>query len=111
MIYDSKQFVGNIIKNARKRLGLKQVTLAEQIGMSEKNLGNIECGKQYPLLNNFFRILEVLKLSVSDFGVITTEIPTPSKDELLKEIYCLSEDDSKHLLSIIKSIKSIKLPK
>ena len=56
MIYDDKKFIGKIIKNARKKLKLTQAELAEKIDMSEKNLGNIEKGKQFPQINNFFRI-------------------------------------------------------
>lgn len=108
MIYDSKEFVGNIIKNARKKYGYTQSLLSEKIGMSEKNLGNIENGKQYPLLNNFLRILEVLNLSVEDFGVNSAKVNNTNKEKLLEKIYCLNEDEALHFLDILKSVESLK---
>ena len=108
MIYDSKEFVGTIIKEARKKFGYTQAVLSEKIGMSEKNLGNIENGKQYPLLNNFFRILEVLNLSVADFGVNQRVSDNEFKAQLLKEIYFMPESEAKYFLEIVKSVQSIK---
>ena len=69
MIYDEKKFIGNVIRNARKRAKLSQAQLAERVEMSDKNLGNIENGKQFPQVNNFLRIIEVLSLSLEDFGI------------------------------------------
>ena len=57
MIYDDKKFIGKIIKNARKSAKLTQAELAEKIDMSEKNLGNIENGKQFPQVNNFLKTI------------------------------------------------------
>ena len=108
MIYDSKKFIGNIIKKARKKFGYTQADLSEKIGMSEKNLGNIENGKQYPLLNNFFRLLEILNLSIEDFGVNLAKTETPNKSKLLQEIFYLSEDEAKYYFEILSSISSIR---
>ena len=107
MIYDSKEFVGKIIKDFRKKAGYTQAVLSEKIGMSEKNLCNIENGKQYPLLNNFFRILEVLNLSVTDFGVKEGVSDNKYKEKLIKEIYCMSESESRHFLEILNSVRAI----
>ena len=71
MIYDDKKFIGNVIRNARKQAKLNQAELSEKLGMSEKNLGNIENGRQYPQVNNFLRIIEVLNLTLEDFGINT----------------------------------------
>jgi transcriptional regulator with XRE-family HTH domain len=45
-MYNNKSFIGNIIRNARKKAKLSQAELSEKLGMSEKNLGNIENGRQ-----------------------------------------------------------------
>ena len=47
-------------------------------------------------------------LSVSDFGVNHTKTESPIKEQLLKEIYCLSEGEAKHILDIIKSVSAIR---
>lgn len=67
--------------------------MAEKIDMSEKNLGNIEKGKQFPQINNFFRLLEVLNLSTKDFGVNANEKSNEKRDELIQKIYLLGENE------------------
>lgn len=87
MIYDDKKFIGNVIRNARKHAKLNQAELSEKLGMSEKNLGNIENGRQYPQVNNFLRIIEVLNLSLEDFGVrLTKKSDNEAKSELISKI-------------------------
>ena len=73
MIYDDKKFIGNVIRNARKQAKFSQAELSEKLGMTEKNLGNIENGRQYPQVNNFLKIIEVLNLSLKDFVVKISE--------------------------------------
>lgn len=82
MIYDNKNFIGNVIRNARKKAKLNQAELSEKLGMSEKNLGNIENGRQFPQVNNFLRIIQVLNLSLEDFGVIQQQT---FKDDKVKQ--------------------------
>ena len=96
MIYDDKKFIGNVIKNARKKAKMSQAELSELINMCDKNLGNIENGKQFPQVNNFLRIIEVLNLSLSDFGVSSLKEDNEIQQELLKLIY--SADDKKREL-------------
>ena len=62
-----KLYVGRVIRQKRKDLGLKQSELAEMVGISEKHLSKIETGKNYPALDNFFKMTEILKLSLKDF--------------------------------------------
>ena len=70
-----KKYIAQILQNARKKKGLKQAQLAEMIGISEKHLSKIETGKNYPALDNFLKLVEILNLSLKDFGLnITDEI-------------------------------------
>lgn len=98
MIYDDKKFIGKVIRNARKKAKLNQAELSEKLGMSEKNLGNIENGRQYPQVNNFLRIIEVLNLTLEDFGVNSSErqIKNEEKNNLISKI--LSSPDFKNNL-------------
>lgn len=66
-----KKYVANIIQTERKKIGLKQSELAEKIGISEKHLSKIETGKNFPALDTFFKIVNVLNLSLGDFGFYT----------------------------------------
>ncbi|MBQ8476848.1 helix-turn-helix transcriptional regulator [bacterium] len=103
MLYDDKKFIGSVIKNARKKAKLSQAELSEQIEMCDKNLGNIENGKQFPAVNNFLRIIEVLNLSLKDFGVMNTQKESTFKNELLKMILNASESQSEAYLDILNT--------
>lgn len=107
MIYDDKKFIGEIIKKARKKSKLTQAELAEKIDMSEKNLGNIENGKQFPQINNFFRILEVLNLSVEDFGVNANQNKNQMRENLIQNIYLLNDTELEIYSNLIKYISKL----
>jgi len=96
MLYDDKKFIGNVIRNARKQAKLNQSALSERLGMSEKNLGNIENGRQYPQVNNFLKIIEVLNLSLEDFGVnLSNKHDNQIKSKLISKILTSSDNKLK----------------
>lgn len=94
MIYDDKKFIGTVIRTARKQAKMNQAELSEKLGMSEKNISNIENGRQYPQVNNFLRIIEVLNLTLEDFGVNRSEQVhlSPEKDSLNSKILSCPDD-------------------
>lgn len=79
MIIDDKKFIGNKIKEQRKKMKLTQFELAEKVGMHEKQLSRIEAGLHYPSLENFFKILNILDIPLSEFEK-TREISTLESD-------------------------------
>lgn len=105
MIYDDKKFIGQIIKEARKKAGLTQNQLAEAIGMSEKNLGNIENGKQFPQVNNFLHLIEFLDIPLTNFGVIKNSQTDKDKNELIK---LTLTSNTKHINTYRKIFELIK---
>lgn len=107
MLYDDKKFIGSVIRRARKNAHLKQAELAEKVGMSEKNLGNIENGKQFPQVNNFIRLIEALNLSLEDFGAENAQYNKKNQEEFFKEIFLLSEKEFLAYTKIIKLIKQL----
>ena len=104
-LYDDKNFIGSKIKQLRIKAKLSQDELSEKIGMTEKNLSNIERGLQYPALNNFLRMLDVLRVSVSEFGVGGYKADNGIRSDLFKEISLVNDKDLKEYLNIIKSVK------
>lgn len=64
-----KNYIAQVLQNARRKTGLKQAELAEKINISEKHLSKIETGKNFPALDTFFKIIEVLQLNLVDFGI------------------------------------------
>ncbi len=104
-LYDDKNFIGSKIRQLRVKAKLSQDELSEKIGMTEKNLSNIERGLQYPALNNFLRMLDVLNVSVSEFGVGEFRADKGIRADIFKEISLIKDNDLKEYLNIIKSVK------
>ena len=103
MISEDKKYIGQKIKLQRKRLKLTQFELAEKVGIHEKQLSRIEAGLHYPSLENFIKILRILKISLSDFEE-QREI-NPLKDDICR---LLEESDNRELKIYRDVIKSIK---
>ncbi len=91
MIDVSKEYIAKILQNARKKQGLKQSQLAEMVGISEKHLSKIETGKNYPALDNFLKIVEILQLSFKDFGIQNDDKTSQKKSSLHKIINTSSD--------------------
>jgi len=96
----NKKNIALVIQNARRNAGLKQAVLAEKIGISEKHLSKIETGKNYPALDNFFKIIDVLNLTLGDFGLKSTDNTYQSKLYLQKII----DNSSKKQLDIYADV-------
>ncbi len=106
--YEDKEFIGKKIKQLRINAKLSQAELSEKIGMTEKNLSNIERGLQIPALNSFLRLLDVLKVPLSEFGITQYDTNNKTRDMLIKEIYLASQKEIEAYLDIINLIKNIK---
>lgn len=100
-----KKYIARILKNARKEQGLKQSQLAEKIGISEKHLSKIETGKNYPALDNFFKMADVLNLTLKDFGIKNNGKISENKELLHKIINSSSEKELNIYADMISAIK------
>lgn len=67
-MYNDKKFIGEKIKQFRKKSNLSQAELAEKVGLSDKHIGRIEAGKYLPSFCNFLNILEIYNIDISEFG-------------------------------------------
>jgi len=102
----TKEYIAKIIKNGRKKKGLKQAQFAEKIGISEKHLSKIETGKNYPSLDNFLKIMSLLNLSFSDFGLIEKSNESSKAKSYLQEI--IHTSDEKHLAVYADIIETVR---
>lgn len=103
MVISDKKLIGQKIKNQRKKLKMTQLELAEKVGIHEKQLSRIEAGLHYPSLENFIKILNVLKLSLKEFDTEADEDIKEDLDEILKNS---NEVELKIYHDVINSIKA-----
>ncbi len=103
MITEDKKFIGQKIKQQRKRLKLTQFELAEKVGIHEKQLSRIEAGLHYPSLENFIKILRVLKINLREFEE-KKEI-NPIKDDITQLLDDSNNKELKIYRDVIISIK------
>lgn len=102
----SKETIGKRISNERKSIGLTQAELSEKIGISEKYLSRIECGKQLPSIVIIAKICEGLCISTDK--LLSLNQIAISNNSLHNEISKFSIEEQKQILEIIKIIKKIK---
>jgi transcriptional regulator with XRE-family HTH domain len=57
-----RQF-GNLLRERRRKLGLTQESLAEDVGLSRTSITNIERGEQRVLLHQLYSLAEKLRVS------------------------------------------------
>jgi len=60
------QLLGERIKIARKKAGLKQDAFAACVGLSRVSIVNIEKGRQHPQIHLLWDIANTLKIEVTD---------------------------------------------
>ena len=105
MLFLDKKFLGNKFKEYRKKAGLTQETLSEKIEISEKHYGQLERGSFSPSLETFFKLIEILNIPLSEFGIKNNEQENKIRNELIKEIYSSSDSEIELYIEFVKSIK------
>ena len=98
----SKEILGKRISNVRKALGLTQAELSEKIGISEKYLSRIECGKQLPSVVIVAQMCEALSISADELLSLDRNII--SNNSIHKELAGFSIYEQKQIIEIIKII-------
>lgn len=66
----TKVLLGSRIQELRKVCRLTQAQLAEIIGIDEKHMSKIECGRHFPSLELLNKIAEALDKSLEDFFIV-----------------------------------------
>lgn len=102
----SNKLIGKRISNARKAANLTQAKLSEKVGISEKYLSRIECGKQLPNIVTVIKICDVLRISADKLLSINNIMS--SRNIIQNEIADFSIYEQERLIEIIKIIKEIK---
>jgi len=99
-----KKRIANTIKNARIQAKFTQSQLAEKVGLSEKHVSKIETGKNIPSLDKFLNIVQVLNLTLGDFGLNEVPHTYESKQYLQSIINSSSEKQLDTYADIIQTL-------
>lgn len=102
----TRQLLGARIKELRKRRGLTQDKLAEEVDLAPRYISLIEVGRGTPSLDaieNIARVLEVELKVLFDFGHLDPEAVTPKALE--KSLKGMDEDDRRLLYRIAGLMK------
>ena len=104
-MYRDKEFIGKKIRQYRILRKMSQAELSEIIGMSDKHLGRLEAGKSVPTCINFLNIICALDMDIRDFGINTKSSDNEHRDELIKMIYSMSDEEIERSLKILKVLQ------
>ena len=96
---DKQAILGLRIMQRRKQLGINQSELAEQIGLSEHQISNIETGRSYPRMKSFIRTCEILEVNADYFisGAMKDEID----ENIIDMISSLSQEEQKTVWKLL----------
>ena len=96
---DKQAILGLRIMQRRKQLGINQSELAEQIGLSEHQISNIETGRSYQRMKSFIRICEILEVNADYFisGAMKDEID----ENIIDMISSLSQEEQKTVWKLL----------
>ena len=98
------ELVGRRIKFLRINKNVTQTSMAEQIGMSQTNLSNLETGRTAITLTNLFKIKEVLGCKMADFfvDIDSKELFSKKEEGVVKS--SLELEDALNILKLLKAI-------
>ena len=80
------KILANRVKMLRMRKGVSQTRMAEEIGVSQTNLSNMESGRTAITTQNLFKIQKVLGCKMTDFFV-DFDGEEPKKEEKIEGKY------------------------
>ena len=101
-----KETIGRRIAKARKDAKLTQAELAEMIGISEKYLSRVECGKQLPSIVIVMKICEVLYISADELLGKTNIYNSKVIQNEMNNFSAYEEECISEIIKIILTIKN-----
>ena len=105
MKFDDKNFIAQKIKTYRKKMGLTQEQLAEQIDLSVQHVSRIENGCYIPSLTTFFKIISILQIDLKEFGFNIEKNKNPIINNIIENITNASDEELIFYENMIKCIK------
>ena len=95
--------IGRFIAECRKKNGLTQMQLAEQLNITDRAVSKWENGRSLPDSSIMLKLCQILKINVNDLlngEVITVEQYNEQNERLLVELAQQKEEADKRLLAL-----------
>lgn len=105
MEYETRKAIGRNIAKFRKRKGLSQKELAEQIGIGFPNVSYIENGKYAPRLNTLIKLSQVLDVQMYEFFILERHI---AKENIKETLFKALEEDETLLRLVYRIYLAVK---
>lgn len=91
------------VKQLRIGKGVSQTRMAEEIGVSQTNLSNMEAGRTAITTQNLFKIQKVLNCKMADFFVdFDSEEVVECKQCVTSS--CIELEDAVNILKLLKAV-------
>lgn len=101
------EVLGEVVKKARKELGLTQFQVAEKINADPRTILNIENSKGNPKMEILFPLIRILKIDAREIFNPEMKRENPAIRQLRFLIEDCSEEEAAALVSIISSILDV----
>ncbi len=99
-----KKLIGKRIKIARINKNITQEILSEKIGLSANYFSKVERGLNSPSAEVLLRIVEILGLTLEDFGIYNNVNLNINKRRLINKITECSDITISHITPIIDAV-------
>lgn len=102
---DELKILSRRVKMIRLARGVSQTNMAEQIGVSQTNLSNMEAGRTAITVQNLFKIQKVLGCKMADFFVDfdgEEEAVESKNDASVKN--SIDFEDAVNILKLLKAV-------
>ena len=96
------KILANRVKMLRMRKGVSQTSMAEEIGVSQTNLSNMEAGRTAITIQNLFKIQKVLDCKMKDFFVDFDSSESVEDKQVAKNGIDL--EDAVNILKLLKAV-------
>jgi len=97
--------IGRNISKLRKKKGLSQKALAEQIGIGFPNISYIENGKYAPRLNTLIKLSKVLDAEMYEFFILDRHL---DKENVKQKLFKALDEDETLLRLVYRLYLAIK---
>ena len=96
------KILANRVKMLRMRKGVSHTRMAEEIGVSQTNLSNMEAGRTAITIQNLFKIQKVLDCKMKDFFVDFDSSESVEDKQVAKNGIDL--EDAVNILKLLKAV-------